>query len=59
MSGELRFFFPSPYGRLKLDTKLSLDFEILLALCARKDAEGLRKALLRGRARKGAEATNT
>ena len=45
-------FFPSLYGRLKLDTKLSLDFEILLALCARKDAEGLRKALLRGRARK-------
>ena len=37
------FLFPS------LD--LSLDLKISLGLCARKDAEGLRKALLRGRAR--------
>ena len=48
---EQRFSFPSLDGRL-LDTKLSLDLKISLGLRARKDAEGLRKALLRGRPRK-------
>ena len=41
-------FFPSLYGRLKLDTKLSLDFEILLALCARKGCGRLCSAEGRG-----------
>ena len=44
LATELRFF-SSPYGGVKLDPKLSLDLEVLLALCARKDAEALRKAL--------------